>query len=1280
MKIVLKIFIYAVLILIVLVVALLLFIQSQWFKDKLVDVVENKLENVFYGKVEIGKVDGDFLRTITIRDIEYIDSGGNKIISIQELGLTYRIKELFSKIIHVNDFYLTNTDIQLVKSDSTWNISGIIIPNNKEKENKPFTWKIKVDKTDINDFEVYVTSPDSTLPKSFRTDLDVDFLMENRKMNINLNSIQFITHTPDLEVKKGYIFFEKNKNLLSIKDLSLETDQSFVRLKGYLSPDNMEEGNIDLKTKIAFQELGKFVNGLNREATPEIQIQALLKNGDLDAEIGVQEKKQSLNGRIQLLGLLKQKSLKTKLDFNHINISDWISKEELKSDLSGGLDVESNSLKYKSNDMKGTFFLANTPVKGIGLDSLFIRFDKKNDAVQSQLMLLSGKSKGEFEIGLTDIYNDPGYDVKGDLYQLNIGKILNNKKLDSEVNMKIAFSGKGRTPETASLNLDTEIEKAVYADFKIENSIIKLMYDKGNYDIHDFQVHSTAADMRLMGKGRLKDSTRLYMEMRIKDLSTLKQFVGNKEIMAAGYVKAQVSGNIDSLVSELQFDFSQVVADTIQMDALSGEMALNIFPERKQFMGNGEILADNLEYGKYRIEKLAINSDFSEKQYNNLIQFESRDSANGSINLNVNVEADPLFNLENMDLYVFGHNWKGGSDSSEVQLFEDKIAIRNVDLKSEDQKIFINGVYSFEGEEDLKMDIKNIRIDKLPFIEKVKGQPKGILNLDLDLQGSAGQPEILGDLLITEGSLKGISIDTLSLKLNYASDNLHLAGSLAANNTHLLSLFAEVPYHLSFIDSIQKVDKYIPVKVSLKTDSLDLDFISSILDNKNLKMAGMLIADFKIDGSPADPVFTGFLNLNGGNFQFREYGINYHDVVLKSGFRDNKYVIDSLRILSGKKGKLLIKGEAALGNSTKKPLDEFSVNLVGSDFQLAKSALADVEFNTNMNLKGTLDDPVFHGELNIKKARINIDELMRRSGRKPKKVGTPMLVEAINDSLAPQIKKDTVTFTIDSTKYKSNGFLKKLHGDFTIDMPGTVWVRGNDMNLQLDGNLKITKKDWDIRYFGEVDAKRGYYKLYGRKLVVDEAYIKFQGEKTINPILNLHVYYKFRMKNKSGNDNLKIMNIKVSGTLKDPLVNFDLDGKGIEKEDAISYLIFGMKMDDLDFSQQSQMPNSTEDIAKDVGFSMLASMLQSSLGQSIGIDVIEIESDDNWETAPVTLGKYITNFLYMSYTYTFSLTNEKKDVEPYKLVLEYQVLRNLFLQGSNSGKDSGFDVFLKFGF
>ena len=184
----------------------------------------------------------------------------------------------------------------------------------------------------------------------------------------------------------------------------------------------------------------------------------------------------------------------------------------------------------------------------------------------------------------------------------------------------------------------------------------------------------------------------------------------------------------------------------------------------------------------------------------------------------------------------------------------------------------------------------------------------------------------------------------------------------------------------------------------------------------------------------------------------------------------------------------------------------------------------------------------------------------------------------------------------------------------------------------------------------------------------------------MNPVLNILVYYKFRVSSTNSQDKLKILNIKVSGTLKEPDLSFDLDGKAIEKEDAISYLLFGRKMDDLDFGQQSEMSSTTDDIAKDIAFSQLANVLQSSIGKSIGIDVVEIDSDDNWETAPVTLGKYITNYLYMSYTHTFSLSSGNKELEPYTLTLEYQIFRYLFMQASNSGKNSGFDVFLRFDF
>lgn len=1280
MRIIIKILIYFLLFLTGLVLTLLILTQTQWFKAKLVDFGESRLESVFNGRLTIGKLEGNLFKTIIIKDITYLDSTGKNIISIEEIGLTYRIKELFSKSIYADNLSISKTKVHLAKSDSVWNISTMLKKRKGKKEKKPFQWKITVNNAKISEFESFVSSPDSSLPESLKIGLNFYFLLGGKNLTINMDRFHLIMQGPDLQVKNGRAFFKKEDRLLRIKDLQLETEHSFVHLTAFLSSKDFEKGSLDLKSKVSFQELGYFVKGLNKNASPEVNVQAVVDQGNLDADIIVLENDQTVSGKVRLMGLLKEISLNTKLDLKHLDISGWIDNDKLTSNLSGGLDIESNSLDFKSSNVKGEFFLANTPVQGIDLDSLYLKFDKKGDKIQSDFLLITNENKGNFSVSINRLYDEPDYKIFGELRQLNLGKILNNDKLISELDMDFNLTGSGKTLKTARLDFSTDIKKAVYGDFGIENALIRIQYDKGSYVIQDFSVQSTLADLSLTGQGVLKDSLRLDLIMQVKDLSTLRHLWKGKKILTTGTINAQISGNIDSLSTKLQFDLSKSIVDTLNIDKLAGNLAVNIVPEKKHYDGNVEISASNLLYGKYKLETFRLNSDFSEKQYNNRIYFESKDSLDGNLGIDINVVDDPLITLKNLDVNVFGHHWTGGSDSSEVQLFKDRITVRKIDFASENQRITIDGHYSFKGKEDLIVDIKNIRIDKLPFVEKVLGQPKGILNLDLDLKGTASQPEIIGDLRITNGSISGISIDSLLFDLNYGSNQMNFTSSLTANHTHIVTVSAEVPYHISFADSIQKIDKNIPLKVSLKTDSLDLNLINSILDNNEFEVSGTLIGDFKLDGSVANPVISGFLNLHDGNLKLKKLGINYHDAVLKSEFRDSKFVLDTFRILSGKKGELNISGETKLGSTFNKPIDKFSVKIVGKDFVLTKSSLTDIEFNTDLDMQGTLDDPEFNGILNIEKAKLNIDELMKRGSNRAKKIGTPMLVEALSDTVDVLAKKDTITFTVDSTEFETNGFMENLHGVLTVDLPGNVWIRGNDMNVQLEGKLKVTKNKWDIRYFGDIEAKRGYYKLYGRKLVIDKATAKLRGEEKINPILNLHVYYKFRVKNKNGNDNLKMLNIAVSGTLSEPLVNFDLDGKGIEKEDAISYLLFGMKMNDLDFSQQSQIPASTENIAKDVGFSQLANILQSSIGQSIGIDVIEIESNDNWETAPVTLGKYITNYLYMSYTYTFSLTNEKKDFEPYKLVLEYQILRNLFLQGSNSGRDSGFDVFLKFDF
>lgn len=82
------------------------------------------------------------------------------------------------------------------------------------------------------------------------------------------------------------------------------------------------------------------------------------------------------------------------------------------------------------------------------------------------------------------------------------------------------------------------------------------------------------------------------------------------------------------------------------------------------------------------------------------------------------------------------------------------------------------------------------------------------------------------------------------------------------------------------------------------------------------------------------------------------------------------------------------------------------------------------------------------------------------------------------------------------------------------------------------------------------------------------------------------------------------------------------------------------------------------------------------IAKSLGLDIIEVSGEDNWETGAVTFGKYITNDLYMSYSQLFSIDSENKQLVPYRLIIEYHIIRSLLLQASNEGNNR-FDLLWK---
>jgi translocation and assembly module TamB len=173
------------------------------------------------------------------------------------------------------------------------------------------------------------------------------------------------------------------------------------------------------------------------------------------------------------------------------------------------------------------------------------------------------------------------------------------------------------------------------------------------------------------------------------------------------------------------------------------------------------------------------------------------------------------------------------------------------------------------------------------------------------------------------------------------------------------------------------------------------------------------------------------------------------------------------------------------------------------------------------------------------------------------------------------------------------------------------------------------------------------------------------------PRLNIKAVYAFRSPEKVEME----LTVQVSGTASQPEVNFTLDGSPVSEGDALSYILFGVAMNELSIAQQENVSGAGQ-IAGSAAMSVLSSQLTELLGDKLDVDYIELKGDGDFENATVVVGKYITNDLFVSYEQRFGETDEK-DISKYEVKLEYELFRFLFFQLNNSSSDSGFDVIIK---
>lgn len=342
-----------------------------------------------------------------------------------------------------------------------------------------------------------------------------------------------------------------------------------------------------------------------------------------------------------------------------------------------------------------------------------------------------------------------------------------------------------------------------------------------------------------------------------------------------------------------------------------------------------------------------------------------------------------------------------------------------------------------------------------------------------------------------------------------------------------------------------------------------------------------------------------------------------------------------------------------------------------SDVELLVREDVRIVLGSSGELSGTKRSPRIAGRIDVRSGLIKVPEsqknlhpssgesvllpgTMTAAGRDPAATAS----DTLETARAPEIPAD-------SSASAATPRGSRPDVDVTIDLPRGLAVRGRGLDVEVAGRLQVTQQGGKPVVAGELRAVRGTYTLVGRTLGLDRGTVRFQGDDSLDPALDIQLSTLV--------SSTKIL-VVVGGTTQKPELSLHSEPE-MEQTDIIALLSLGKTFDQL----SDEESNILRERAAAIVLSMGAAALQENVAGELGIDVLQYRSNSaapggtsasDANVGSLAFGKYLSPKLLLSYAY--SLDRATDDV----LSLEYFLsgrltLETLYSVGGETGLGFG---------
>ncbi|HEY6191409.1 MAG TPA: translocation/assembly module TamB domain-containing protein [Bacteroidota bacterium] len=651
----------------------------------------------------------------------------------------------------------------------------------------------------------------------------------------------------------------------------------------------------------------------------------------------------------------KEPSYGLKFTTSRLDIAALTTNPDLKAVLSssGGLKGEGISLNGLNSTL--TIRIDSSRVRNITLDSARMTVSARSRKLEGAVMLAAQKMKATISAH-ADLSAPAHPEFGGDvaLRGINLARLLDNPRYESDITMEGTVSGSGRTID--DLNSDTKLTlyPSIFQGHNVSEQEIRVFLDQHNIESKRLSLQSSILDLDLNGKFDLDLTEAVLVHQTANLLETIQEHALPAESIRVKQPGLAIPPHTPAQ-RRMDFDYTlrvkdlEPVATLIEGKRFDGRGtltgSLHGTDEQLSFSCNGSV--DEFFLGSYeqgfllnrttvalKLDSLADTRTFDQLSAglklgvgNALVNGMTIDSFSlrleyhnykGTIAINGFVDSlysivmagqtavQPhtyAFDFDSLTFKSGEYRWKNDQDV-QFRLNSDGTRVMHALMVRNGEQFSLTGVLHHNGEFDFDALLNNYDVASLGFLTRnpVLLRPDqafhGHTSAKLHLEGSTSHPVITFTATSDSIFYRQTRIGSIDAGVRYRDSIATIdfvVKKSQKDSVPSLSVKGTLPINLAF-GGVKERFPDEPQNIQVVSQGFDLSVLDP-LHSEFQNVHGTLHADISVAGTPRDPEYSGSITLKDVDFTFAPNNVPYALAADLEATR-NKIVVKNLAVRS----------------------------------------------------------------------------------------------------------------------------------------------------------------------------------------------------------------------------------------------------------------------------------------------------------------------------------------------------------------------------------------------